>query len=119
MDKDGDAPFFLRGAVTLHSNPRNPIKVLVQGAAYHHWVSNDFGQLWQRIDTPGKTRGYWSQIRLHPTQQDWMLALVRRHECHREESELDKWCASDLFVTQVRHTTTSCPKAAPHTYSRG
>ena len=34
-------------------------------------------------------------------QHDWMLALVRRHECSAEESVLDKWCASDLFVTQV------------------
>ncbi len=34
-------------------------------------------------------------------QSDWMLALVRRKECTFQMSALDKWCASDLFLTQV------------------
>ena len=30
-----------------------------------------------------------------------MLALVRRHECWHPSRELDKWCSTDLFLTQV------------------
>lgn len=50
----------------------------------------------------GNTIGFWAQIKLHYVQEDWMLALVRRNECYRSRSaELDKWCTTDLFVTQV------------------
>ena len=34
-------------------------------------------------------------------QHDYMLASVKRHACQWEATTLDKWCASDLFVTQV------------------
>jgi hypothetical protein len=73
----------------------------VQGAGRHNWVKKNFGASWERVDTPHSTLGYWTHIKMHPFQPDWMLALVRRHECSLEASALDKWCASDLFVTQV------------------
>ena len=31
-----------------------------------------------------------------------MLAKVRRNECLQHYAALDKWCAYDLFVSQVR-----------------
>ena len=46
--------------------------------------------------------GFWTEYKTHPNQQDWLLALVRRHECfHEQAKELDKWCQTDLFMTQV------------------
>ena len=50
---------------------------------------------------PGNTIGFWTEYKTHPNQKDWMLALVRRHECWHPSRELDKWCSTDLFLTQV------------------
>ena len=58
-----------------------PGHMLFQGPGYHHWISEDFGKTYVAIETPGKTLGYGSQLKLHPTQPDWVLARVRRNEC--------------------------------------
>ena len=51
----------------------------------------------------GKTVGFWTEIKMHSRKLDWMLALVRRQECLKPNAqELDKWCTTDLFMTQVR-----------------
>lgn len=92
---------FWDGAYQLHHNPFKPKHVFVQGAGRSNWVSTDYGVRWERVDSPGNTIGFWAQIKLHYVQEDWMLALVRRNECYRSRSaELDKWCTTDLFVTQ-------------------
>ena len=49
----------------------------------------------------GNTIGFWTEYKTHPNQKDWMLALVRRHECWHPSKELDKWCSTDLYLTQV------------------
>lgn len=56
----------------------------------------------QRLVLPhaGNTTGFWTQIKMHSRHTDWMLALVRRQECWNRE--LDKWCTTDLFMTQVQ-----------------
>ncbi|KAK9806438.1 hypothetical protein WJX73_007437 [Symbiochloris irregularis] len=92
---------FLTGVYQLHHFWKNPERILLQGAGTSNWVSVDFGERWQRVDTPGSTIGFWTQIKLHSTQPEWMLALVRRNTCFRPQSAaLDKWCNTDLFVSQ-------------------
>ena len=48
--------------------------------------------------------GFWSELRLHPNQTEWVLARVKRNECLMYEQDLrtNPWCAHDLFVSQVR-----------------
>ena len=48
--------------------------------------------------------GFWSELRLHPNQTEWILARVKRNECLEYEQDLrsNQWCAHDLFVSQVR-----------------
>ena len=37
----------------------------------------------------------------HPNQPDWLLARVRRNECLKYDGDTSKWCANDLFLSQV------------------
>ncbi len=46
-----------------------------------HFVSTDYGTTFKALPTPGNTEGYAQELRLHPRQQDWILAKVRRNEC--------------------------------------
>ncbi len=74
-------PKELVGVINILFHDDQPGHMLFQGPGYHHWISEDFGKTYVAIETPGKTLGYGSQLKLHPTQPDWVLARVRRNEC--------------------------------------
>ena len=74
-------PAELVGVLNILFHQHQPGHMLFQGPGYHHWISEDFGKTYAAIETPGKTLGYGSQLKLHPTQPDWVLARVRRNEC--------------------------------------
>ena len=108
----------------------HPDRLLVLGAAFHNWISTDFGKTFSRVrlagtqqpqrpaacdrqsavlrslvtqvETPGRTLGFWMECKVHPTQPDWLLAKVRRMECEEAGSATNPWCAFDLFVSQAR-----------------
>lgn len=52
-----------------------------------HWISEDFGHTYEAVKTPGDTLGYGADIKIHPTQPDWVLSLVRRNECLKVGSQ--------------------------------
>ena len=88
-------PKELVGVINILFHDDQPGHMLFQGPGYHHWISEDFGKTYVAIETPGKTLGYGSQLKLHPTQPDWVLARVRRNEClkvrliYSEDHEVD------------------------------
>ncbi|KAK9828958.1 hypothetical protein WJX72_003046 [[Myrmecia] bisecta] len=88
------------GVVDLHFHPRHSQKILIQGPGLHHWTTEDFGASYKAVDTPGKTLGLWHELKIHPTQADWILAKVRRNACLADDASISKWCAFDLFVSQ-------------------
>ncbi len=57
------------------------------------------GKDFETLNSPGDTRGLFTEIKLHPTQKDWMLAKALRNHCQAHGS--DKWCAYDVFVSKV------------------
>jgi hypothetical protein len=60
-----------------------------------------------QVDTPGKTLGYWHEIKIHPGRPEWILAKVRRNVCEEWDASTNPSCAYDLFLTQVRHLYTA------------
>lgn len=63
--------------------------------------TEDYGATFTALDSPGETVGQYHELRLHPHKADWVLAKVRRNECLKLLS-ISKWCAHDLYVSQVR-----------------
>lgn len=70
---------FSRWRIASPSNSRHFItKLLVekfdaychvwQGAGPQNWISDDYGSLWHAVDSPGRTLGFWTQIKMHPFQ---------------------------------------------------
>ncbi len=55
----------------------------MQGPGHTHWTSEDYGKTFSAHRTPGGTLGYGAEIKIHPTQPNWVLSLVRRPECHQ------------------------------------
>lgn len=51
------------------------------------------------LDSPGGTMGLYTDIKIHPTQRDWLLAKALRSHCQSHGP--DKWCAYDIFVSKV------------------
>ncbi|KAK9845742.1 hypothetical protein WJX81_001203 [Elliptochloris bilobata] len=88
------------GVMEIVYNEAHPDRLLVLGAAFHNWISTDFGKTFARVETPGRTLGFWMECKVHPTQPDWLLAKVRRMECEESGSATNPWCAFDLFVSQ-------------------
>lgn len=52
------------------------------------------------LDSPGGTFGLYTEIKIHPTQRDWLLAKALRSHCQSHGP--DKWCAYDVFMSKVR-----------------
>lgn len=48
----------------------------LQGKGRFHFVSTDSGATYKAIMTPGDTLGFGHEIKVHPRQQDWLLAKV-------------------------------------------
>lgn len=90
----------LVGVISIHSPKRRPGHMLFQGPGHMHWTSKDFGETYEAQPTPGKTLGYGASIKIHPTQPDWVLSLVRRNECIKEATAISRWCAKDLFFSE-------------------
>lgn len=98
---DPDVPE-TKGIVDIHMAADHPKQILFQGAGYKHWITEDFGRTFKSVETPGRTLGWWNDIKLHPNRPQWILAKTQRHECNRADAATSKWCAYDLFVSEVR-----------------
>lgn len=97
---DPDVPE-TKGIVDIHMATEHPQLIFFQGAGYKHWITDDFGQTFYSVDTPGKTMGWWNDFKLHPNREKWILAKTQRHECNQADAATSKWCAYDLFVSKV------------------
>lgn len=69
-------------------------------------IALEYGQ----VDTPGKTLGFWHEIKIHPSRPEWVLAKVRRLVCEQWDSSTNPWCAFDLFYSQVSLNATALSK---------
>eukprot|EP00884_Botryococcus_braunii_P007264 jgi/Botrbrau1/16539/Bobra.0327s0006.1 len=96
---DPDVPE-TKGIVDIHMAAEHPKQILFQGAGYKHWITEDFGHTFKSVETPGRTLGWWNDIKLHPNRPQWILAKTQRHECNRADGATSKWCAYDLFVSE-------------------
>ena len=124
------------GVMEVVYDDTHPDRLLVLGAAFHNWISTDFGKTFsrvrlantqqpqrpagcecrargsrlfvQQVETPGRTLGFWMECKVHPTQPDWLLAKVQRMECEEAGSATNPWCAFDLFVSQARTSAPCC-----------
>jgi hypothetical protein len=97
---DDDKKHAYVGVVDVHFLKEHPGHMLFQGPGHTHWISEDYGKTYNAVDTPGGTLGYGSEIKIHPTHPDWVLARVRRNECLKDDSAISKWCAFDLFLSE-------------------
>ena len=71
-------------------------------ATVKHACMHLFPQGMYDVPGEGQTVGFWTELKLHSRQKDWMLALTRRPECMKPRAQdLDKWCTTDLFMSQV------------------
>ncbi|CAL5221253.1 g3408 [Coccomyxa viridis] len=93
---DGD----LAGILDLYFHTDHPEKILFAGPALNHWITEDFGRTYTKVDTPGRTLGFWHELKIHPNRPDWILAKVRRSVCEEWDASTNPWCAYDLFVSQ-------------------
>jgi hypothetical protein len=90
-----------KGIVDIHMPTEHVKQIMFQGAGYKHWITEDYGVTFKSISTPGKTLGWWNEIKLHPNRPQWVLAKTQRHECNRADAATSKWCAYDLFLSEV------------------
>ena len=56
-----------------------------------------------QVETPGRTLGFWHEIKIHPGRPEWVLAKVRRNICEEWDASTNPQCAYDLFLSQVIH----------------
>ncbi len=54
-----------------------------------------------QVETPGRTLGFWHEVKVHPGRPEWILAKVRRNICEQWDASTNPQCAYDLFVSQV------------------
>lgn len=55
-----------------------------------------------QVETPGRTLGFWHEIKIHPGRPEWILAKVRRNVCEEWDASTNPQCAYDLFLSQVK-----------------
>ena len=53
FDKAEPGGYLFRGAYALHYHFGNPEKILVQGAGNTIWTTDNFGQNWRKLASPG------------------------------------------------------------------
>lgn len=74
----------------------------LQGAGRQNWISDNFGQLWHVVDSPGQTLGLWTQIKMHPTQVKQAPSAIKLH-CHLHMPILQLICwksSNDILALQ-------------------
>lgn len=65
-------------------------------------ISEDAGESYRAVDSPGQTYAALHDVNVHPYQPDWIITRVMRNACvESERRELDEGCAADLFLSQV------------------
>ncbi|KAL6759447.1 hypothetical protein V8C86DRAFT_2572580 [Haematococcus lacustris] len=84
--------------MTVLSQASNPANVVLLGTGSYIWTSQDYGSSWKAVQTPTRWRGV-SSYKMHPRQDSWMLALVKRPSCRSLDHALSD-CPKDLMLTK-------------------
>ena len=53
FEKGDPGGYLFRGAYALHYHFSNPEKILIQGAGSTIWTTDNFGQNWRKLASPG------------------------------------------------------------------
>lgn len=54
---------------------------LIMGLGPYYWITDDYGLNFTGYAMPGMTQGRFSEVSVHPYNQDWVLMMVARKEC--------------------------------------
>jgi len=81
------------GVREIIASPVSKKNMFFRGLGKYHWVSLDGGETFEQIPAPGLTAKDNFNIKMHPTEKDWFLMLVRRPYCRNAA------CGQDLFFT--------------------
>ncbi|GAQ88924.1 vacuolar protein sorting 10 [Klebsormidium nitens] len=73
-----------------------PEKIFFRGFGNFHWITSDFGRMYERVLGPIGQTGMvtWRQ---HPTETEWLLVIAVRWSCWGASGPP---CGNDLFVTK-------------------
>ena len=87
------------GVLEIQIHPIKRSHIFFRGIGKFHWTSTDGGHTFTQVRAPGLGGRDDSYIRLHPTEENWLLMLVRRPWCSGANNQRNPLCGKDLFVT--------------------
>jgi Sortilin, neurotensin receptor 3, len=94
-DTDQDDLHASCNGIIVHA--RDPKKVLLWGDGLYSFATSDGGDSFKVSPVPENTLGLAHQVRVHPTQPDWLLSLAYRSVCYDYGTS---GCAMDLFISK-------------------
>lgn len=90
--------------VNIIASKANPGSLIFQGAGTYLWLSKDYGETFTALRTPTRWKGEHADLRQHPTEDGWILAMVKRPNCTAMDMFSMK-CPNDLLMTKDAFST--------------